>query len=155
MLLLKSAARMAAFTRREETPSPAAIHHELRAATAIHPDAGAVPAPGAALDAGRIRILPDQPHVAAPADIHLANVVTVLRAAAGNLETLIPARLRIPSPAPPGRRKARTAALAHPHAAAIEAPGLSAHAGTPGNLLHDARVAPRHVATRITAILAF
>src|SRR5579883_1784595 len=126
-------------TCRAAPPSPAAIDDELGAAALVHPDPGAVPAPGPALDTGCLGVLPQQRHAAARADIDLAEVVLVLRAAAGDLEAPVPARSRLPA-----------AAIGRRDAAAVEAPGPPLHAGSLRRLPDQLRTAPvaRHGAAQ-------
>src|SRR5690348_7729126 len=141
-------------------PLPPAIHHEIAGAATVHPDAGAIPAPGAALDARGTGDLPPEGNAAPAAHVHLAEVVVEILAPAGNFKATIPARRRCPATRTTrpvtGGREARTATLVHPYAVAAFAPGLAADASASGNLLDDADVAvPGNPATVVLAILAF
>src|SRR5690242_20491395 len=76
--------------------APAAIDHELGVATAVHPDAGAVPAPVLAFDAARVGNLARDAYVAAAAGVDLAHAVVVALARATHADRLVPARTRAP-----------------------------------------------------------
>src|SRR5690242_15175746 len=107
--------------------SPAARYDEMPAAAPVHPDARTIPAPRLAFDARGIGILALQTHLSARADVHLAEITAILRAAARHHEFAIPARPG--SPAAVAGSEHAAAALVDPDAAAIVAPGLTFDAG--------------------------
>src|SRR5579885_3725468 len=137
--------------------APTAIDHEHPGATLIHPDAGAIPAPGAALHARRVRGLPVEIGTPAAAEIHRTELVLVAAAGTADAEASIPIRPRTPA-ARPGPiagvgEHAGTTAI-DPQAAPVEAPGAAADALRVGELADQARVAPRHRATLVVVVAA-
>src|SRR6185312_5089669 len=82
--------------RLRRTAGPAALHAEHAFAARIDPDAGAVPAPGAAFDASRLGDLLHEAHAAAAAGVDLAHVVVVAAARAAHVDVAVPAGTRPP-----------------------------------------------------------
>lgn len=141
--------------------APAAIDRENAAATLIYPHATAIPAPRAPFDACRIGRLLPQIYPAAAANIDLAEITLILRAAAGDLETVVPIRPRVPATA--AITRARTATSGHetpgattinPQSAAINTPVAAANTLRVGQLTDDACIAPGHVAAGIGVVAA-
>jgi hypothetical protein len=154
--------------------SPAAIHHELGAATAIDPYAGTVPTPAAALGAACTRQLPNHLDLAVTTDIDLAHLVTLSMAGTRQTDPPIPTRVRapaiIPSTVPRATAIIGTVAAGpvvtrlheqaatttiHPQALSIHAPTLAAYASALGLLLRQIRITPWHGATAEPAAGAF
>src|SRR6185503_10970534 len=76
--------------------APAALDREDAFAAGIDPDARAVPAPGAAFDAWRLRDLPRNVDAATAAGIDHAHVVLVVAARAAHVDRRVPAGTRSP-----------------------------------------------------------
>src|SRR4029077_2780247 len=76
--------------------APAAVNSESPLTAAIDPPAGAIPAPGAALDARGLGDLARDIHAAAAAGVDLAHVVVEAAARAADVNARIPARARTP-----------------------------------------------------------
>src|SRR6185312_2873435 len=128
---------------------------ELAAATALHPYAVGIAAPGAALDAGRVGHLSRQHgvaprHLAAGAAVVVAGAVDLLAAA------VVAAVVTVAATPAVGARVTEVAAAAalDPHAVGIAAPGLALDAGRLGHLPGQHRIAPRHLAARAARVVA-
>src|SRR5690606_16603856 len=161
----KAAAHHARRPAPDRNSAPAALDDEGRVAAAVHPHAGAVPAPVAPLDAARVGMLALDAHVAAAAGVHLAQLVAVVAAGAAHADVAVPARARLPPavavaasacPAPRDAEHAFAAAV-DPHAGAVPAPRLPFDAPRVRDLadqLHGAALPGVDLAHRIPVVAA-
>ena len=127
------------------------IDDEVGTASPIDPDAVGLHTPASALLATSAGELIGHANIVTALKIDRAQPIIIAAAFTANAlrltSTATPA-------APASRRELAAATSVYPDAVAIEAPRLAANASCLGRLLHEYRVAPRHLAARETIVVA-